>query len=41
MADWLSARAICALAVLLERIFASAAEPAAEKRCRQEIPSTG
>jgi hypothetical protein len=42
MADRLSARAICALAVrLLERIFASAAGPAAERMCRQEIPGTG
>jgi|KBSMisStaDraftv2_1062788.scaffolds.fasta_scaffold4336209_1 hypothetical protein len=41
MADWLSARAICALAVRLERIFASAAGPAEERRCRQEIPGTG
>jgi hypothetical protein len=41
MADWLSARAICGLAVQLERLFASAAEPAAERRCRQEIPGTG
>jgi hypothetical protein len=41
MADWLSARVICALAVLLERIFASAAGPAAERRCRQEIRDTG
>ena len=42
MADRLSARATCALAVrLLERIFASAAGPAAERMCRQEIPGTG
>jgi hypothetical protein len=41
MADWLSARAICALAVRLERIFASTAGLAEERRCRQEIPSTG